>query len=138
MTSSYPSRNRASAITKYTTTCAGSSRDRFSFRSPAAMTSSTMNRGTVAVSTPIDRWSVKRPDALKDVPEDPESVTARIYRNSFEHRPRHAHKQSQLLKKVTNNAGENRRPGAAVPTPPPPSDDHAETHSTGLTKRHCC
>src|SRR3954449_4796043 len=100
MTSSYPSRNRASAITKYTTTCAGSSRDRFSFRSAAAMTSSTTNRGTVAVSTPIDRCSVNRPDVLEEVPEDPESGMPRIYRNSFLGGPRHTRKQENLLKHV--------------------------------------
>ena len=58
-----PRRTGSNANTYYITTCAGSSRDRFSRFPHSRMTSSTMSRWIRPVNTPMARWSVNRPDA---------------------------------------------------------------------------
>src|SRR5258707_11457260 len=63
------------AMTKYTTTCAGSRRERFSRRPVSASTSSTRSRGTSRVSTPIPIRSVRRPPGVT-CPSSPSSATA--------------------------------------------------------------
>ena len=62
-------------MTKYTTTWAGSSRDRFSRRRVSASTSLTTSRGTTRVSTPILIRSVSRPPAIWSVSSTTPKIT---------------------------------------------------------------